>query len=149
MNRLDGKERVQAGVRLEKRLVKVLKALAELYDLSLGELMEDLVRDAFAGRQPLSDVALGQAAELMRIHGLPPAASGAPAQEGPPGARALLRGRGAQALQRVGLRAEAAPLAKVVQVDAERVDALAHTDGLAARTAGRRGRGVPRQAHGQ
>ena len=50
MNRLDGKERVQAGVRLEKRLVKVLKALAELYDLSLGELMEDLVRDAFAGR---------------------------------------------------------------------------------------------------
>jgi predicted DNA-binding ribbon-helix-helix protein len=82
MKRLDGKDRVQTGVRLEKRLVKVLKALAELYDLSLGELLEDLVRDAFAGRQPLSDVALGQAAELIRIHGLSPAATGAPAQEG-------------------------------------------------------------------
>jgi predicted DNA-binding ribbon-helix-helix protein len=33
-------ERVQTGVRLEKRLVKVLKALAEIYDLSLGELLE-------------------------------------------------------------------------------------------------------------
>jgi hypothetical protein len=82
MNRLDGKDRVQTGVRLEKRLVKVLKALAELYDLSLGEFLEVLVRDAFAGRQPLSDVALGQAAELMRIYGLPAAAAAAPAPEG-------------------------------------------------------------------
>jgi len=82
MNRHDGKDRVQTGVRLEKRLVKVLKALAELYDLSLGEFLEDLVRDAFAGHQPLSDVALGQAAELMRIYGLPAAAPASPAQEG-------------------------------------------------------------------
>jgi hypothetical protein len=82
MNRLDGQERVQTGVRLERRLVKVLKALAELYDLSLGEFLEDLVRDAFAGRQPFSDAALAQAAELMRIYGLPPAAPAAPAQEG-------------------------------------------------------------------
>jgi hypothetical protein len=62
MNRLDGEERVQTGVRLEKRMVKVLKVLTELYDLSLGEFLEDLVRDAFAGRQPFSDVALAQAA---------------------------------------------------------------------------------------
>jgi predicted DNA-binding ribbon-helix-helix protein len=45
-------DRVQTGVRLERRLVKVLKALAALQDLSLGEFLEDLVRDAFAGRQP-------------------------------------------------------------------------------------------------
>jgi len=82
MNRHDGKDRVQTGVRLEKRLVKVLKALAELYDLSLGEFLEDLVRDAFAGRQPLSDVALAQVRELMAIYGLSPAAPGGPAQEG-------------------------------------------------------------------
>jgi predicted DNA-binding ribbon-helix-helix protein len=63
-------ERVQTGVRLERRLVKVLKALAELYDLSLGELLEDLVRDAFRGRKPFADVALAQIAELMRIYGL-------------------------------------------------------------------------------
>ena len=29
-------DRVQTGVRMERRLVKVCKALAELYDLSLG-----------------------------------------------------------------------------------------------------------------
>jgi predicted DNA-binding ribbon-helix-helix protein len=61
---------VQTGVRLEKRTVKVLKALAELYDVSLGQLIEDLVADAFAGRRPLSDAALVQVAELMRIYGL-------------------------------------------------------------------------------
>jgi hypothetical protein len=72
-------ERVQTGVRMEKRLIKVCKALAELYDLSLGEFLEDLVRDAFAGRQPFSDLALAQAAELMRIYGVDPAACIPPA----------------------------------------------------------------------
>jgi hypothetical protein len=80
-------ERVQTGVRLEKRMVKVLKATAELYDLSLGELIEDLVNDAFAGRQPFAEVALAQIAELARIYGLDhaepsPAVLGPPAQEG-------------------------------------------------------------------
>ena len=41
--------RVQTGVRMEKRLVKVLKALAELRDLSLGDLLEYIVRAGFAG----------------------------------------------------------------------------------------------------
>ena len=57
--------------------VKVLKALAELYDLSLREFLEDLVRDAFAGRRPLSDASLDQVAGLMQIYGLEPA-PGAP-----------------------------------------------------------------------
>ena len=78
-----GPERTQTGVRLEKRMVKVLKALAELYDLSLGEFLEDMVRDAFAGRAPLSDAALAQAAELMRIYGLDPEASAAAPGETP------------------------------------------------------------------
>ena len=43
-------KRVQTGVRMERRMVKVLKAVAELRDLALGELLEELVRDAFAGR---------------------------------------------------------------------------------------------------
>jgi predicted DNA-binding ribbon-helix-helix protein len=60
-------ERVQTGVRLEKRMVKVLKATAELYDLSLGELIEGLVNDAFAGRRHFADAALDQIAELARI----------------------------------------------------------------------------------
>jgi hypothetical protein len=69
-----GSERIQTGVRLEKRLLKVLKAMAELYDLSLAEFLEGMVRDAFTGRAPLSDVALAQAAERMRIYGLDPEA---------------------------------------------------------------------------
>ena len=65
-----GRERVQTGVRMEKRLVKVLKALAELHDLTLGDLLEGIVLHAFAGRIPFSPAALGRIAELERIYGL-------------------------------------------------------------------------------
>jgi hypothetical protein len=65
-------ERVQTGVRMEKRLVKVLKALAELYDLSLGDLLEGIVLHAFAGRKPFSAPSLRRIAELERIYGLEP-----------------------------------------------------------------------------
>jgi predicted DNA-binding ribbon-helix-helix protein len=78
-------DRVQTGVRMERRLVKVLKAVAELRDLSLGELLEDLVRDAFRGRKPFAEPALTQIAELMRIYGFRldgPATAPAPAPEG-------------------------------------------------------------------
>jgi predicted DNA-binding ribbon-helix-helix protein len=63
-------DRVQTGVRLERRLVKVLKALAEIYDLSLGELLERLVVSTFAGRQPFSEETLARVAELARIYRL-------------------------------------------------------------------------------
>ena len=62
--------RVQTSIRLEKRLVKVLKALAHLYDLSLGDLLEVLVHSTFAGHQPFTGAALAQIAELARIYGL-------------------------------------------------------------------------------
>ncbi|MBW8878427.1 MAG: hypothetical protein JF614_25995 [Acidobacteria bacterium] len=63
-------ERVQTGVRLEKRLLKVLKALAELYDLSLGDLLEGIVLHAFEGQSPFSPETLRRIAELKRIYGL-------------------------------------------------------------------------------
>ena len=63
-------ERVQTGVRLEKRLLKVLKALAELFDLSLGDLLEGIVLHAFEGASPFSPETLGRIAELKRIYGL-------------------------------------------------------------------------------
>lgn len=69
-------DRVQTGVRMERRLVKVLKAVAELRDLALGELLEELVRDAFAGRQTFSVPALAQVGELARIYGLDSPAGG-------------------------------------------------------------------------
>ena len=63
-------ERVQTGVRMEKRLLKVLKGLAELKDLSLGDLLEGIVLHAFEGKAPFSKETLGQIAELKRIYGL-------------------------------------------------------------------------------
>jgi hypothetical protein len=63
-------ERIQTGVRLEKRLFKVLKALAELKDLSLGDLLEGIVLHAFEGKTPFNAETLRQIAELKRIYGL-------------------------------------------------------------------------------
>src|SRR5438552_11167155 len=45
-------ERVQTGVRMEKRMLKVLKAMAEYYECSLGELLEDIVLHSFEGARP-------------------------------------------------------------------------------------------------
>lgn len=63
-------ERVQTGVRMEKRLLKVLKGLAELLDMSLGDLLEGIVLHSFEGRAPFSPETLGRIAELKRIYGL-------------------------------------------------------------------------------
>lgn len=63
-------ERIQTGVRLEKRLVKVLKALAEHRDLSLGDLLEGIVLHAFEGRAPFSAETLTVIAQLKQIYGL-------------------------------------------------------------------------------
>ena len=61
-------ERVQTGIRIEKRLLKVLKALAELKDLSLGDLLEGMVLHAFEGKTAFSKETLGQIAELRKIY---------------------------------------------------------------------------------
>lgn len=63
-------ERIQTGVRIEKRLLKVLKGLAELKDLTLGDLLEGIVLHAFEGKAPFSKETLGQIAELRRLYGL-------------------------------------------------------------------------------
>ena len=63
-------ERVQTGVRMEKRILKVLKGLAELKDLSLGDLLEGIVLHAFEGKLPFSRETLAQVAELKRLYGL-------------------------------------------------------------------------------
>lgn len=63
-------ERVQTGVRLEKRILKVLKGLAELTELSLGDLLEGIVLHAFEGKAPFRPETLQKIAELKRIYGL-------------------------------------------------------------------------------
>jgi hypothetical protein len=63
-------ERVQTGVRMEKRLLKVLKAFAELRDLTLGDLLEGIVLHAFEGKAPFTKQSLAQIAELGKIYGM-------------------------------------------------------------------------------
>ena len=79
MNHLDDKgkqldqhliERMQTGVRMEKRLVKVLKGLAEYLDISLGDLLEGIVLHTFAGKAPFSTHTLEQIARLKEIYGM-------------------------------------------------------------------------------
>ena len=63
-------ERVQTGVRLEKRLLKVLKGLAEFHDISLGDLIEGIVLHAFDGKAPFGDASLERIRSLKKIYGL-------------------------------------------------------------------------------
>ncbi len=63
-------ERIQTGIRIERRLVKVLKALAELKDIGLGDLVEGIALHALEGKAPFSDETLKQIARLKEIYGL-------------------------------------------------------------------------------
>ena len=63
-------ERVQTGVRLEKRLLKVLKAVAELKDMSLGDLLEGIVLHAFEGKSAFTRETLREIEQLKAIYGL-------------------------------------------------------------------------------
>ena len=63
-------QRVQTGVRIEKRLLKVLKAIAEYYDLSLGDLLEGIVLHAFEGRSPFGAEELRHIEMLKQVYGL-------------------------------------------------------------------------------
>lgn len=63
-------ERVQTGVRMERRLLKVLKAFAEYHDLTLGDLLEGIVLHAFDGKTPFSRKSLAQIRELKKFYGL-------------------------------------------------------------------------------
>ena len=62
--------RTQTGVRLESRLLKVLKALATELDMSLGDLLEGIVLHAFEGKAPFSAVTLRKVKALKAVYGL-------------------------------------------------------------------------------
>jgi hypothetical protein len=72
-------ERVQLGIRMEKRLVKVLKGLAEFEGVTLGQLLEKIVLHSFEpmpgqeGEQaasPHGTRALAAIADLKRVYGM-------------------------------------------------------------------------------
>jgi hypothetical protein len=63
-------ERIQTGVRMEKRLLKVLKGFAEYHDMSLGDLLEGIVLHAFDGKTPFSAESLKRIQDLKKFYAL-------------------------------------------------------------------------------
>lgn len=63
-------ERIQTGVRMERRIVKVLKALAEYKNLTLGDLLEGIVLHAFEGKTPFGAETLRKITELKAVYEL-------------------------------------------------------------------------------
>jgi hypothetical protein len=63
-------ERVQTGVRMEKRILKILKAFAEYHDMTLGDLLEGIVLHAFDGKTPFSPASLERIRDLKKFYEL-------------------------------------------------------------------------------
>lgn len=63
-------ERIQTGVRMEKRLVKVLKGLAEHLDMSLGDLLEGICLHAMEGKTPFGPETLEKIGKLKEVYDL-------------------------------------------------------------------------------
>jgi len=63
-------QRVQTGIRIEKRTLKVLKAVAELKDLTVGDLLEGILLHVYEGELPFGKDTLVQIADLKRVYGL-------------------------------------------------------------------------------
>src|ERR1700722_18803023 len=72
-------ERTQLGVRMEKRMVKVLKGLAEFENVTLGELLEKIVLHSFVpvpgqegemAASPHGKKALVAITDLKRVYGM-------------------------------------------------------------------------------
>ncbi len=62
-------QRVQTGIRIEKRMLKVLKALAEYFDMTLGDLLEGIVLHAFDGKAPFTEEeTLQRIKEIKKIY---------------------------------------------------------------------------------
>ncbi|MEP2703656.1 MAG: hypothetical protein ABJQ71_09475 [Roseibium sp.] len=63
-------ERVQTGVRIEKRILQVLKAIAARHEMSLGDLLEGIVLHSFEGRSPFEEQSLEFIEQMRKAYGL-------------------------------------------------------------------------------
>jgi hypothetical protein len=63
-------QRVQTGIRIEKRTLKVLKAIAELKDLTVGDLLEGILLHVYEGEVPFGKETLLQIDDLKKVYGL-------------------------------------------------------------------------------
>ena len=63
-------ERVQTGIRIEKRILKVLKAVAAEKEMGLGDLIEGIVLHSFEGQAPFGDETLAFIDQMRTAYGL-------------------------------------------------------------------------------
>ena len=63
-------ERVQTGVRIEKRILKVLKAIATHHEITLGDLIEGIVLHSFEGKPPFGPDTLTLIEKIKEVYGL-------------------------------------------------------------------------------
>lgn len=126
-------QRVQTGVRMEKRLLKVLKALAEFHDLTLGDLLEGIVLHAFDGKVPFERSSRRRIKELKRFYGLD---LDARASHRLTEARQVSRARGSRAAQWTAARRE---MTKAERAPAKKGRALRSLRSIAQRKVKKRG----------
>jgi hypothetical protein len=62
--------RIQTGIRIEKRLLKVLKGLAEHLDMSVGDLVEGIALHSFENRPPFSQDTIRKIEQLKAVYEL-------------------------------------------------------------------------------
>jgi hypothetical protein len=63
-------ERIQTGIRLEKRILKVLKGIAEYHDMYVGDLLEGICLHAFENKPPFSAPTLERIRMLKEVYNL-------------------------------------------------------------------------------
>ena len=63
-------ERIQTGVRIEKRVLKVLKAIAARNEIGLGDLIEGVVLHSFEGKPPFGAETLAFIEQMLSADGL-------------------------------------------------------------------------------
>lgn len=63
-------QRVQTGVRIEKRMLQVLKALAQYFDISLGDLIEGITLHAFENKSAFTKSQREKIAQIKAVYGM-------------------------------------------------------------------------------
>jgi hypothetical protein len=63
-------ERVQTGVRIEKRVLQVLKAIAARNEMGLGDLIEGIVLHSFEGKPPFGEETRSFIDQMRSAYGL-------------------------------------------------------------------------------
>lgn len=63
-------ERIQTGIRMEKRILKVLKGIAEYHDLYVGDLLEGICLHAFENKTPFTPQTLSRIKMLREVYHL-------------------------------------------------------------------------------